>query len=214
MRKGFKFIEMLVVMSITAILAAVIVPSYLTSIEKTKIARLISDVTNIKTAALAYYKDVGTWPPDVCPQDDPGFMAWSVYTRRCCGQNDDMLIFGGPQVQQTTVPGNAPYDNFVQANWNGPYLDRFPVMTPWGGSYDWEFWPGGGWGLPAGTYVSARPRYIPWPGSCAAAANPAETDVPDRYEIRLQQMEDYDKHHPGGVNVASDNVIVEIMRFQ
>ena len=26
------------------------------------------------------------------------------------------------------------------AGWNGPYLERFPAVTPFGGQYDWDKW--------------------------------------------------------------------------
>ncbi len=200
--KSFTLIELIVVIAIIAILAAIIAPNAFKAIEKSKVARVQSDTRAIKTAALAYYADVGLWPPDVCPDDDPGFTAWDAFRDRQCGSYDAYLPYGGP--------GNAQYEAMVQASWDGPYLEkRFPP-SPWAGSYDWEFWPGGGWGLPPGTYVSVRPKYPTYP---------AGTAVPSAYEVRLQE-EGTDMHCVGNTvctaataATPSDHVIVQITAF-
>ena len=42
------------------------------------------------------------------------------------------------------VPGfMANVDNVD--GWNGPYLERWPTATPFGGSYDWEVWENWTW---------------------------------------------------------------------
>jgi len=61
--RSFTLIELIVVIAIVAILAAIIAPNAFRAIEKTKISRAISDTRAIKTAALSYYADTGTWPP-------------------------------------------------------------------------------------------------------------------------------------------------------
>ena len=201
MRKNaFTLVEMIVVIAVVAVLAAVVLPNAFKALEKSKITRLTGDMEALQTAAMAYYGDIGIWPPDVCPQEDPGFLTWDAYQTRCCGQNYSYL------------PPN--YASIIQSFWDGPYLEKFPNMSPWGGSYDWEYWPGGSWGLPAGTYVSVRPKYrtVQEGASCGYVSPQSDTDVPDSYEIKLQQ-DDIDKHHPGGVNTPSGHVIVQIMLF-
>jgi prepilin-type N-terminal cleavage/methylation domain-containing protein len=199
---GFTLIELVVVIAIIGILATIVGPNAFKAIEKAKISRMITDVKTLQTASMDYYADIGIWPPDVCPKEDPGFEQSDAYTNRCCGQNYDYL------------PAN--YAAIIQSNWNGPYMDKFPRFTPWAGSYDWEYWPGGGWTLPPGMYVSVRPAY----GSsfqcgdagCGQYANPDLTAVPDRFEIKLQQM-GYDKYISAGVNTADHHVITEIMKY-
>jgi len=59
---GFTLIELIVVIAIIAILAAIIAPNAFRAIEKAKISASIEDYRSIKTAAMAYYADTGTWP--------------------------------------------------------------------------------------------------------------------------------------------------------
>lgn len=65
MRKGFTLIELIVVIAIIAVLAAIVAPSAFKAIEKGKISATIGDYKSIKTAAMAYYADVGLWPANM-----------------------------------------------------------------------------------------------------------------------------------------------------
>lgn len=60
-KKGFTLVELLVVIAIIAILAAIIAPNAFKAIEKSKVATAEADYKAIKTAALGYYSDNGTW---------------------------------------------------------------------------------------------------------------------------------------------------------
>ena len=83
LRAGFTLIELLVVIAIIAVLAAIITPNAFKAVEKAKVSRTISEVRTIKTAALAYYSDTGTWPilyrltdPVNSFLTDPGIARW------------------------------------------------------------------------------------------------------------------------------------------
>ena len=52
------------VIAIIAILAATIAPNAFRAIEKAKVSGTISDFRAIKTGAMSYYGDTGTWPND------------------------------------------------------------------------------------------------------------------------------------------------------
>ena len=198
---GFTLIELVVAIAIIAILAAVITPNAFKTIEKAKIARVTADIKNIKTAATSYYSDVGLWPPDVCPQEDPGFIDPDNYQTRCCGSRYDLQ------------PPN--YQTIISTNWDGPYLEKFPFPTPWGGSYDWEWWPDVEWLQPPGVYVSVRPRYnsVQQGLACGYVEPQSATDVPAAYHVKLQQQ-GIDEYHPLGVNDPNDgHVIIKIMQF-
>jgi len=78
MRKGtgFTLIELIVVIAIIAILAAIVAPNAFKAIEKARISGIEGDYRNMKTGAMSYYSDVGSWPannscnsttPSACP---------------------------------------------------------------------------------------------------------------------------------------------------
>lgn len=76
-KKGFTLVELLVVIAIIAILAAIIAPNAFKAIEKSKVATAEADYKAIKTAALGYYTDMGTWPATQTTGIDPGFVTGS-----------------------------------------------------------------------------------------------------------------------------------------
>ena len=61
--KGFTLIELLIVVAILGILAAVIVPNLATFLGTGQVAAANTEVSNVESAALAFYADNdGTWP--------------------------------------------------------------------------------------------------------------------------------------------------------
>jgi general secretion pathway protein G len=62
MRKGFTLIEMLVVIAIIAVLAAIVAPSAFKAVDKGKVSSAVGNFKSIKTAVMAYYADTGAWP--------------------------------------------------------------------------------------------------------------------------------------------------------
>lgn len=61
-KRGFTLIEMMVVIAIIAVLAAVVAPQAFKAIDKAKYSGTIEDFNSIKTAAAAYYADLGSYP--------------------------------------------------------------------------------------------------------------------------------------------------------
>ena len=125
---SFTLIELIVVIAIIAILAAVIAPNAFRAIEKAKVARAVSDIKAIKSAALSFYADTGTLP---CTKsggwgEDPGFV--HQITPANCWPNE-----GGCAAGCTNIAG-----------WDGPYLEKWPESGPWhinsGGRYNWNRW--------------------------------------------------------------------------
>lgn len=143
-KKGFTLVELLVVISIIAILAAVVVPNAFKSIEKSKVSRTISDLKAMKTAVLQFYADVGFFPGDVLNGMDPG-LGEKPSSK---GSLDDSLR--GLGITDITF-----YNNEVNKNWQGPYLDsKLTKQTAWGGQYDYEcWWPGRGT-YPQGIWIT------------------------------------------------------------
>lgn len=62
MNKGFTLVELLVVLSILALLLTLAVPKYFTSIEKAKDATLKQDLNTLRESLDKYYADNGKYP--------------------------------------------------------------------------------------------------------------------------------------------------------
>jgi len=61
-RKGFTLIELMIVIAIIIILAAIAIPNYLKMTERAKKSRVASDFESLATALEAYRTDWGTYP--------------------------------------------------------------------------------------------------------------------------------------------------------
>jgi len=62
--KGLTLIELLIVVAILGIIAAVIIPNIGTFMSMGVVSAANSEAENVKTASLAYYADAGVWPSD------------------------------------------------------------------------------------------------------------------------------------------------------
>ena len=62
-RKGFTLIELMVVIAIIIILAAIAIPNYINMTKRANVSRATSDLTVIATALECYKTDIGTYPP-------------------------------------------------------------------------------------------------------------------------------------------------------
>ncbi len=106
---GFSLIELVIVVSVLAILAAVVTPQINKLVTKSKVSRLETELKTIKNALNSIYADVGFIPKDVSKNTDPGLMSSSKVPKA------------------------------YRDKWEGPYLDRWPTEHPWGGSYDYNY---------------------------------------------------------------------------
>lgn len=142
--KAFTLLELLIVVGIITFLSIAGLFTLRNVVERARIAQALSDIQEIRQAVEAYHADIGVYPPDVCPGQDPGLATDSG--TGCLGPF-------------------AP----VGARWRGPYLRVFPQRTPWRGNYDYEFWTAANVatqvsvghvcaGMSAGIYVSMRPQ--------------------------------------------------------
>src|SRR4026209_2686700 len=63
-RKGFTMIELLIVVVIIGILAAIAIPKFAATKDKAKLASVKTDVRNIETSQEAYFSDYATYAAD------------------------------------------------------------------------------------------------------------------------------------------------------
>lgn len=157
-RKGFTLIEVIVVIAVVAILAAILTPTITRNIEDSKISRGKNEVQVIAASIASLYKDAGRWPytnadgpsggidrllgnsssvpTGTGPSAGAQAARWGTFgiTKSLA----DFLYFNNPD--DDTGPTNqnqAGQDYPTTGNyaWRGPYADQPLFDDPWGRSY-------------------------------------------------------------------------------
>lgn len=140
-QKGFTLIEMVIVLAVVAILAAILTPTIVKNIEDSKKTKAAADVKVIGIAITTFYKDVGIWPADNDGDLDgndlyalastngngaSGF-SWETWAS---GANGDTLQ---NQLITNSIKGNTAWF-YNRSKWQGPYLSE-DKQDPWGRKY-------------------------------------------------------------------------------
>ncbi len=68
-KESFTLIELLIVVAIIGILAAIAVPNFINAQIRAKVAKVVSEENSIKNAYTQYYMDQNAWPPHMDGDD-------------------------------------------------------------------------------------------------------------------------------------------------
>lgn len=113
MKKAFTLIELLIVVAIIAILAAIAVPNFLEAQTRAKVSRVRADTRTIVTALESYRVDFPKYPP-MSDRNAPGIPAstWSVFQDIGTGGDDHSRT---PSYLTTPVAyiTSIPFDPFI-----------------------------------------------------------------------------------------------------
>lgn len=127
--KGFTLIEMLIVVAIIGILAALLIPNAMSAIQKAKQKGTMKDINSIATALTDYITDKGAAPVsngEINP-GDAVYSALSGFYLKVLPQNDQwggkFQVFGGSGGAYGVTCG---VDDFLVASWGrGKGLQAF-----------------------------------------------------------------------------------------
>jgi len=163
MRKesGFTLIEMVVVLAVVAILAAILTPTIAKNINDAKLARANNEVQVIAAAVGSFYKDLGRWPtadgtdlddniqllygPGETPAVQGGGVAQEQYWLNSGGWGAALVdTFTNQLIENDPADGAVDYPNDTtvprpELRWKGPYITEVKA-DPWGSHYSCNIW--------------------------------------------------------------------------
>lgn len=124
---GFTLIELLVVIAIIGLLSTLAVVAVNRGREKTKLAKAVHDINQIRKAIDMMAIDTGYWPShqqlDIVCTDLPGG----------CPANNEVCDDGCAHNIDSGQAGIVATDG-LYFGWAGPYMDSVP-LDPWGNQY-------------------------------------------------------------------------------
>ena len=138
--RGFTLIEMVVVLAVIAILAAILTPIINSYVERARYNAAAGDVKNIAAAILQYNADTKIWPIYVSNGDIPNGNVYDAEE----GPGDTATVGTGGTGWSTALVGVTSLDVMLNTNflalpttgnraWRGAYLSL--GADPWGSSY-------------------------------------------------------------------------------
>ncbi len=78
---GFTLIELMIVVAIIGILAAVAIPAYQDYIKKSKVSEANMLFAGFKTESMNYYSDKGSWPATLADLEKEGLVTKGTYVK-------------------------------------------------------------------------------------------------------------------------------------
>ena len=139
-RKGFTIVELLVIIAIMGLLAAIIMANVLPARQSARIARAQSDIRAIILAVSLLESHTGQWPGHSTP--------WVVQSG---ASGNEVWDLNSQEAGITQNDAGTPY-----VGWKGPYISVVP-LDPWGNPYffdtDYDVnFPNGVWSAVVGSF--------------------------------------------------------------
>lgn len=145
--RGFTLIEIVVVLAVVAVLAAVMTPAVIKHLNDSRAARAANDVKIIASAITDFYKDLGGWPTHNDANhsvSDQEVRLLTAGTGTLPAQANNNVGFTNQNPQDTMEnqlilnrPGGAGGNRYTtqgELAWKGPYLNEIK-SDPWGRQY-------------------------------------------------------------------------------
>ncbi len=142
---GFTLVEVVVVLAVVAILAAILTPNIVKNINDSKVARANNETQVIAASLASFYKDVGRWPTanGTSTADallllvgagtiPTGVADWIIATTVVTTDTFSNQLLANTPKGVAVAPG--PYVTTGELKWNGPYIVEVKA-DPWGGRY-------------------------------------------------------------------------------
>jgi len=123
LQKGFTLIELMIVVAIIGILAAIAIPAYQDYTIRSQVTEGLNLASAVKASVAEYYAQNGAWPTAMV-----GNVAGSLgYTNMPSGKYVSQVNLGTGTIQ-ITYSATAPFQ--ANANLNGLRLDLRPTISP------------------------------------------------------------------------------------
>ena len=132
-RRGFTLIELMVVIAIIIILAAIAIPNYLTMTKRAKNSRLASDMSTLATVLETFKTDWGAYPAGagvgVSVTTSPVYMELVGTAHAAPGLN----IANATNAIGEKNSASAPFQNYIKAGTMTSIINPFgfPPTTPY-----------------------------------------------------------------------------------
>lgn len=126
LKKGFTLLEVLIVVIIIGILAAIAMPQYVSTIEKARSGEAVANIGSVRTAVDRYWYQNGsiTTDPDDLDIDNPNLITNKLYTYTITDDGTTASTRAYTINAARTAGGNSYWVKWVQTNNNSAGLYR------------------------------------------------------------------------------------------